>query len=86
MSGSEGRRYLMMPETMLAEKDAPETQRRRDVRGRMGKKRKKVITQAKACAIMHEGKANKQPLTEKQRGFMAARCEGKPMMKGGAHG
>ncbi|OFV79837.1 MAG: hypothetical protein A2W26_07280 [Acidobacteria bacterium RBG_16_64_8] len=76
----------MMPETMMTEREAPETQRRRAVRGRMGKKRKKVLTQAKACTMLKEGQAHGQPLTKKQRGMMAARCEGKPVMKGKSHG
>ncbi len=59
--------------------DARENQKRRMV---LNQKKKKVISKAKACTILHEGEVHGKKLTEKARKFMGARCSGQPV-KGG---
>jgi hypothetical protein len=68
---------------VLTAGEVPEKNKRRSVAARGAAKRarrsrKKVISQAKACTIMREGAVHGKALTDKQRGFMAARCEGRP--------
>ena len=63
--------------------EASESSKPRAVRDNLRRKRKKVISKAKACTILHEGKVHGEKLTEKQRKFMGARCSGQPVKKGG---
>lgn len=53
--------------------DAQENQKRRMV---LNRKKKKVISKAKACEILSDGTVHGKKLTEKQRKFMGARCHG----------
>lgn len=71
-----------MAGNILTAAEVPEENKRRSVakggaatRARRG--RKKVISQEKACKILHD----KPDLTKKARGFMAARCEGRPVKR-----
>lgn len=58
--------------------EASDSSKPRAVRNNLRRKRKKVISKAKACKILHEGKFD----SEKQRKFMGARCSGQPVKKG----
>ncbi len=69
-----------MADNLLTAGEAPEKNKRRSVAAKGAAKkarrsRKNVISQAKACTILHEGKFD----SERQRKFMAARCEGRPV-------
>lgn len=71
---------------ILTAGEVPEKNKRRAVAAgsagkRARKKRKKVISQAKACTILRDGEVQGRPLTKKQRGFMGARCEGRPVKR-----
>ena len=61
--------------------EASESSKPRAVRDNLRRKRKKVISKAKACTILHEGRANDKPLTDKARKFMGARCSGQPVRR-----
>lgn len=62
--------------------EASESSKSRAVLGRLKKKRKTVISKAKACEIMRDKKVHGKKLTGPQHRFMAARCSGQPV-KGG---
>lgn len=55
----------------------PDEQKQRAVMGqrtRTVKKRQKMISKAKACAILHDGTVRGNAITDRQRRFMGARC------------
>lgn len=67
---------------ILTAGEVPEKNKRRAVAAgsagkRARKKRKKVISQAKACKIVSEGEFD----SDRQRKFMHARCEGRPVKR-----
>lgn len=51
--------------------EASESSKRRAV---LGRKKKSVISKAKACEILSDGTVHGKKLTGPQRKFMAARC------------
>ena len=63
---------------VATEKDVPEANKRRAVRDGLSRKRKSVVSKAKACEIMRDGQVHGKKLTERQRKFMGARCSGQP--------
>lgn len=63
--------------------EASESSKPRAVRDNLRRKRKKVISKAKACEIMHDREVHGKKLTGPQHRFMAARCSGQPVRKGG---
>ncbi len=75
-----------MADNILTAEEVPERNKRRSVATRSAankarQSRKKVISRAKACKILRDGEVRGEKLTDKARGFMAARCEGRPIRK-----
>ena len=75
-----------MDGNILTAGEVPEKNKRRAVAAgsagkRARKKRKKVISQAKACKILHHGEVRGEKLTGPQHRYMAARCEGRPVKR-----
>lgn len=63
---------------LMTEADVPEANKRRAVRDGLRRKRKRVVSKAKACKILADGKVHGKKLTDRQRKFMGARCSGQP--------
>ena len=47
----------------------------------MARKKKKIISKAKARQILREGEIGGKPLTRRQMGFFGARAGGKPVRR-----
>jgi hypothetical protein len=73
---------MLMAGNLLTAGEVPEKNKRRSVAAKGAAKkarrsRKKVISQAKACKIVSEGEFD----SDRQRKFMHARCEGRPVKR-----